>query len=144
MALSLMRHNVREPRDQYSQVHASAASGREVITVNSADKNNEVSHLSKAILDVWVKYVPITIEDEFDEELNVWTVSIAEIDVYGEGTTKAMAIEELLASTIEYLEVYYDKIGLYAQYDSIEKRAAIAKLARCESDKEKLRLILGV
>jgi hypothetical protein len=144
MSLSLPRHNVRETRDQYSQVHAIAALGHEVITINLADKNSEVSHLNKAILDVWVKYMPVTIDEEFDAELKVWTVSIAEIDIYGEGETKAMAIEDLLASTIDYLEVYYDRLDLYARYDPAEKKAVVAKLARCEGDKEKLRLILGV
>jgi hypothetical protein len=144
MSLTLPRHNVRETRDRYSQVHTIAALGHEVITINSADKNSEVSHLNKAILDVWAKYMPVTIEEEFDAELKVWTVTIAEIDVYGEGETKAMAIEDLLVSTIDYLEVYYDRIDLYARYDPAEKKAVVAKLARCEGDKEKLRLMLGV
>jgi predicted DNA-binding protein YlxM (UPF0122 family) len=143
-ALTLPRHNIKDTRDHYSQVHGQAALGREVVTYNTTGNQNEVSHIDKGIVDVWLRLVPITIDTTYDEELDVYTVSLAEVDIYGEGKTKEEAIDDLLTSSIDYLECYYDRIELYSQYDSVERKAVVAKLARCEGDKESLRAILGV
>jgi len=135
---------VKKTRDIYSQIHNLAAMGREIVTVNAAAKGNEVSHIDKAIFDFGMQCVPVTIKAEQDAELNIWTVSVDELDIYGEGPTKGEAVEDLVTSTLDYLELYYERLDLYARYDTVQKKAVVAKLARCEGDREKLRRLMGV
>ena len=101
-----------------------------------------VSHIDKYLLDVMFKYVPITIEKEYDDELKVWTLAIEQVDIYGEGPTEETAADDLVNSTLEYVEFYYDNLAFFAA-DTAEKKAAMAKLARCEGNPDMLRIILG-
>lgn len=87
--------------------------------------------------------VPITIEKEYDNELKLWTLSIEQVDIYGEGPTEEEAANDLVKSTLEYIEFYYDNLDFYAG-DTAPQKAAMAKLARCEGNPDVLRITLGV
>ena len=144
-SMALQRHNVKTTRDQYSQIHNLAAAGREVLTVNTMGKGAKkiVSHIDKSLLDFLFLHAPLTIEKEYDEELQVWTLSIAQADIYGEGPTEESAANDLVKSTLEYIEFYYGNLDFY-QGDTAEKKAVMAKLARCEGNPDTLRIILGI
>ena len=143
-SLALQRHNIKTTRDQYSQIHNLAAAGREVLTINTMGKGEKktVSHIEKTLLDFMFQYVPITLEKEYDDELKLWTLAIDQVDIYGEGPTEDAAEEDLVKSTLEYIEFYYDNLAFYGG-DTAEKKAAMAKLARCEGNPDTLRTILG-
>ena len=121
-----------------------AASVREVLTINTVGKGvkKTVSHIDKSLLDVMFSYVPITMSKEYDEELKLWTLAIDQVDIYGEGPTEEAAADDLVKSTLEYVGFYYDKLVFYGG-DTAEKKAAMAKLARCEGNSDTLRTILG-
>ena len=82
------------------------------------------------------------VEEVYDEELQGWTVSFAEIDLYGEGATKEEAIGDLVASIKKYISLYIESDFLI-KHESSEKQTAIIQLMGCENDKE-IRKILGL
>jgi hypothetical protein len=90
----------------------------------------------------------IALEDEFsvkeiyDEELQGWTVSVTEIDLYGEGATKEEAISDLIASIREYISLYTES-NFLTKHEIPEKQALIVKLMLCEND-EAIRNLLKV
>lgn len=143
-SFALQRHNVKTTRDQYSQIHNLAAAGREVLTTNTMGKGAKktVSHIEKTVLDFLFQYAPLTVAKEYDAEMKLWTLSIEQVDIYGEGASEAAAQEDLVKSTLEYIEFYYENLDFYGG-DTVEKKAAMAKLARCEGDPATLRILLG-
>ena len=102
-----------------------------------------VSHIEKAVLDFLFKHAPLSVVKEYDAELKLWTFSIDQVDIYGEGPSEEAAKADLIKSTLEYVEFYYDNLEFYGR-DSVEKKAAMAKLARCEGNPDVLRSILEV
>jgi hypothetical protein len=107
-------------------------------------KAGEVSHLSKRIVDFLFKSLQFHITEEFDEELVVYTVSANDINIYGEGSTKAEAIEDLLNSILEYAAIYVEQIDVFSKVEDITKQGYMLKIIRCGSDKEKLKKVLGL
>lgn len=86
--------------------------------------------------------VSFRVEGMNDEELQGWTISIPEIDLYGEEITKDKAISDLVSSIKEYTSLYTESKFLI-KHESPEKQEAIIKLMRCEND-EKIRKSLGL
>lgn len=86
--------------------------------------------------------VSFGVKEVYDEELKGWTISVAEIDLYGEGASKEEAVSDLIASINEYISLYSESDFL-AKHESPEKQAAIIKLMRCKSD-EAIRKALGI
>lgn len=136
-----IRYNVKQTKNEYSKVNNLAIKGLEVTTYEHNTKE-EVSHIKKAIFDSLLNRVTFTVEETYDEELQGWTVSIPEIDLYGEGDTKEAAVSDLITSIHEYISLYTESDFL-SQRELPEKQAAIIKLMRCETD-EAMRKMLGL
>jgi len=138
------KFNIRDTKRFYSDINEKASNGIEVITYNAMGKTGEVSHLSKKIVDFLFDSLQFHVAEEFDEELGVHTVSADDINIYGEGSTKAEAIEDLLNSIIEYAAVYVEQIDLFSKVEDITKQGYMLKVIRCGNDKEKLKKVLGL
>ncbi|QDR81092.1 hypothetical protein [Sporomusa termitida] len=136
-----IRYNVKQTKNEYSKVNNLAIKGLEVVTYAHNTKE-EVSHIKKAIFDSLLKHVTFTLAETYDEELQGWTVSVPEIDLYGEGNTKEAAVSDLINSIHEYISLYTES-NFLSQHESPEKQAAIIKLMRCEND-EAMRNALGL
>ena len=136
-----IRYNVKQTKNEYSKVNNLTLKGFEVITYEHNTKE-EVSHLKKTIVDFLLKQVRFSVDEVYDNELEGWTVSVPEIDLYGEGTTKEEAITDLVNSIHEYIALY-TATDFLSQHESAEKQAAIIKLMRCEND-DALRKELGL
>ncbi|MEA4847409.1 MAG: hypothetical protein VB106_09285 [Clostridiaceae bacterium] len=115
-----------------------------ILLNNAMGKAGEVSHLSKRIVDFLFKSLQFHITEEFDEELVVYTVSANDINIYGEGSTKAEAIKDLLNSILEYAAIYVEQIDVFSKVEDITKQGYMLKIIRCGSDKEKLKKVLGL
>ncbi|MBA1335964.1 MAG: hypothetical protein HPY66_1783 [Firmicutes bacterium] len=138
------KFNIRDTKRFYSDINEKALNGIEVITYNAMGKTGEVSHLSKRIVDFLFDSLQFHISEEFDEELGVYTISVDDINIYGEGSTKAEAIEDLLTSIIEYTAIYVEQIDLFSKVENITKQGYMLKVIRCGSDREKLKKVLGL
>lgn len=139
------KYNIRDTKQYYSEINDKVLKGIEVITYNASKKLSEVSHIKTELLDtIFDKFVCFHPRVELDEELNVWTVAADEIDMYGEGSTKEEAIEDLLDAIVHFCKIYAEKIELYAVLDSAEKKAYMRKMLRCENDREKIRKVIGL
>ena len=136
-----LRYNVKQTKNEYSKVNNLAIKGLEVITYEHNTKE-EVSHIKKAIFDSLLDRVTFTVDEVYDDELQGWTISIPEIDLYGEGDTKETAIADLIKSIHEYISLYTESDFL-SKHESPEKQAAIIKLMRCENDAA-MRKVLGL
>lgn len=138
------KFNIRDTKRFYSNINDKALNGIEIITYNAMGKVGEVSHLNKRIVDFLFDSLKFNITEEFDEELNIYTVSADDINIYGEGSTKTEAIDDLLTSIIEYAAIYVEQIDIFSKVEDITKQGYMLKVLRCGSDKEKLRKVLGL
>ena len=133
--------NIKQTRNEYSKINNLALRGLEVATYDHNTKE-VVSHLKKPILDYLLSRVTFSVDEIYDDKLQSWTISVPEIDLYGEGTTKERALSDLISSIQEYIELYSEN-DLLSKHESPEKQAAIIKLMRCD-DAEAMRKTLGV
>lgn len=138
------KFNIRDTKRFYSDINEKALNGIEVITYNAMGKGGEVSHLSKKIVDFLFDSLQFHISEEFDEEMGVYTISADDINIYGEGSTKDEAIEDILNSIIEYAAIYVEQIDLFSKVEDITKQSYMLKVIRCGNDKVKLKKVLGL
>lgn len=143
-ALLHNKFNIRDTKRFYSDINDKALNGIEVITYNAMDKTGEVSHLNKKIIDFLLNSLQFHISEEFDEELGVYTVSVDDINVYGEGASKDEAVEDLLNSINEYAAIYIEQIDVFSRIEDVTKQGYMLKIIRCEGDSVKLRKVLGL
>jgi len=143
-ALLNNKFNIRDTKRFYSYINDKALNGIEVITYNAMVKTNEVSHLSKKIVDFLFDSLQFHISEEFDEELGIYTISADDINIYGEGNTRDEAVENLIKSIIEYAAIYVEQIDLFSKIEDITKQGYMLKVVRCVSDREKLKKELGL
>ena len=89
----------------------------------------------------FLKFNPVI---ESGEEIGGYTISLNEIDMYGEGETVEAAKEDLINSIIEYIDIYVNQIELFTKAESIDKQVYMLKLIRCDGDKDKIRKEIGL
>ncbi|MEW6698668.1 MAG: hypothetical protein ACOY9Y_08885 [Bacillota bacterium] len=141
--LALPRYNIRDTKRYYSELNNLALKGIEVVTYNATNENEEISHIKTSFLDKLLNKLDFSPITEYDEELNVHTVALNEIDLYGEGKTLDEAVEDLVNSILEFLTMYLEKIDLFSKVESEAKQVYMLKLLRCNGDKEKIKKAIG-
>ena len=129
--------NVRDTRQRYSEVNRMALLGLEVVTKVSNQDSAAVSHINKEYLDYLLNNcVSFTSHYVQDEEIGGFTVVCDTLDFYGEGETLVEAIDDLVASTCDYLNLFKEDPELYAKFNTVGKNIALLKLLRCQSEEE--------
>jgi hypothetical protein len=84
------------------------------------------------------------ITEESDKELGIVTVSVNELNIYGEGSTRNAAVNELLNSITELLNVYYEKYDLFSRIENPIKLEYYSFLFPYRDNREKLMEALGL
>lgn len=79
--------------------------------------------------------------EEFDKELKIWTVALDEINMYGEGSTKEEALEDLINGIIEFTEIYKKNTDRYSLLEP-EIIEYMRKIIDCNNNREKIKLVL--
>lgn len=134
------KYNIRDTKRYYSEVNNIVLKGLEIITYRGINKsakgNDEVSHIKTEYLDYLLDKVRFNPVIESGEELGGYTVSVNEINIYGEGDTVEDAINDLLDSIIEYIDIYIEQIDLFSKVEDIQKQIYMLKLIRCNKDKK--------
>jgi len=144
---TIEKYNIRDTKKMYSRINDRALEGVEVITFNAFKKDGtaEVSHIKTETLDyICNKYFIFKPLKVYDNELDTWTISVNEINLYGEGRTEKEANENLIDSILEFKNIYLEKIDLFSKLESIEKQMYMRKIIRCGTDREKLKKVLGL
>lgn len=139
---AIPRYNVRDTKRYYSELNSLVLKGMEVITYNANNKG-EVSHIKTSYLDSLLEHLHFKPETEHDDELQVYTVSLSEIDIYGEGKTVDEAVDDLVNSIIEFLVIYTEKIDIFSKVEPEMKQLYLLKLLRCNGDKDKIKKAIG-
>ena len=67
---------------------------------------------------VTINYIIFNPTVDLDDELRVYTVSLNEIDLYGEGKTVEAAVGDLIDSILKFLVIYIEKFDLFAKAES--------------------------
>ena len=137
------RYNIRDTKRYYSELNNIALKGLEVITYNATSENEEVSHIKSSYLNQLLEKLPFDPIVEYDDELCVHTVSLNEIDLYGEGETIKEAVEDLINSIIEFLTIYLNKIDIFSKVEPEMKQIYLLKLLKCNGDREKIKKAIG-
>ena len=78
-------------------------------------------------------------QKDIDKKLKIFTISVLELNMYGEGKTREEAIVDLVDSIIEFAQIYTEKIDLFSKVESVEKQVHMMKILRNISDKNNLK-----
>jgi hypothetical protein len=143
MSLAIPKFNIRDTKKRYSELNNLALKGIEVITYNANNENEKVSHIKTSYLDKLLANLSFKPEIEFDQEIAIHTVSIPEVDLYGEGNTIEAAIENLIDSILEFLNIYVSKLDMFSRVESELKQLYLLKLLRCHGDRDLIKKALG-
>lgn len=142
------KFNVRDTKKKYSALNTAALNGLEIVTFKGINKNvkkdEEVSHIKTNYVDYLMEFLKFNPIIKSGEELGGYTISLNEIDMYGEGATIEFAKEDLIDSIIEYIDIYVHQIELFSKVESIDKQVYMLKLIRCDGDREKIRKEIGL
>ena len=140
--------NIRDTKKHYSELNNAVLNGLEMVTFKGINKNlkngDEVSHIKTPYVDFLMeglKFNPIT---ESGEELGGYTISLNEIDLYGEGSTLESAKEDLMNTICEYINIYLNQIDLFGKVESISKQVYMLKLIRCDGNRDKIMKEIGL
>ena len=100
-----LKYNIRDTKKYYSDLNNYALKGLEIITYKGINKTtketDEVSHIKTSYLDYLLNKITFNPSIESGEELGGYTISINEIDMYGDGETIEAATNNLLNSILE-------------------------------------------
>lgn len=143
MSISIPQYNIRDTKKRYSELNNIALKGIEVITFNANNEDEKVSHIKTSYLEKLLDNLSFTPSVELDNELEIYTISLNEIDLYGEGKTLESAVENLLDSIIEFLVIYVKKIDLFSKVESEMKQLYMLKLLRCNGDRNNIKKVIG-
>jgi hypothetical protein len=143
MSIAIPQFNIRDTKKRYSELNNIALKGIEVITYNANNEEEKVSHIKTSYLDKLLGNLSFNPSVELDEELGIYTVSLSEVDLYGEGKNLDVAVDDLIDSIIQFLAIYTDKIDLFTKTEPDTKQLYLLKLLRCNGDKEKIRKAIG-
>ena len=143
MAVAMPRYNIRDTKKRYSELNNIALKGIEVITFNANNAEEKVSHIKTTHVDKLLDNLAFNPTVELDEELGTYTVSLNEIDLYGEGPTQHAAIEDLLDSIVQFLAIYLEKIDLFSKVEADTKQLYLLKLLRCGNDRKIIKKAIG-
>jgi len=143
MVKNISEYNVSDTKKYYCDINAKVLSGMEIITSKSRSKE-KISHIKKGYLDFLLDRLEFTVNEEFDKELNGWTVWTVEVPMYGEGRTREEAIESLIDSLIEFSKIYLDEIEIFSKTESMEKQVFMLKILRCNGNKKLIAKELGI
>jgi predicted RNase H-like HicB family nuclease len=94
-----------------------------------------------AMLDALKFSIEETVEEGYDHP---FTISVNEVPLYGTGTTREAAIENLIDATIEYVEIYQEKMEVFNKVDSPQSKMYMLKLIRCGNDRDAIRKAYGL
>lgn len=143
MSITIPQYNIRDTKKRYSELNNIALKGIEVITYNANDEKEKVSHIKTSYLDLLLNKLSFTPSVNLDDELKIYTVSLDEIDLYGEGKTVEVAVEDLIDSVLQFLVIYMEKLDLFAKAESETKKLYLLKLLRCNGDRERIKKEIG-
>lgn len=143
MPAVIPQFNIRDTKKRYSELNTIALKGIEVRTYNANNEEEKVSHIKTSYLDKLLGNLSFQPTVELDEELRIYTVSLQEIDLYGEGKTIETAVEDLIDSILQFLAIYVEKIDLFSKVEPEMKQLYILKLLRCDGDREKTKKVIG-
>lgn len=142
------KFNIRDTKRYYSDLNSAVLKGLEIVTFKGSNKNvkeeEKVSHIKTPYVDFLMGFLKLKPLIESGEELGGYTITLNEIDIYGEGNTIEDAKENLIDSILEYISIYIDKIDIFNKVESIEKQLYMLKLIRCDGDREKLKKEIGL
>jgi len=140
--------NIRDTKRYYSELNNTVLNGLEMVTFKGINKNSrndeEVSHIKTPYVDFlmgFLKFNPIT---ESGEEVGGFTISLNEIDMYGEGSTIESAKEDLMNTICEYVSIYLNQINIFGKVESISKQVYMLKLIRCDGNRDKIMKEIGL
>lgn len=143
MSIAIPQFNIRDTKKRYSELNNIALKGIEVITYNANNEEEKVSHIKTSHLDKLLGTLSFNPSVELDKEIGIYTVSLSEVDLYGEGNNLDTAVDDLIDSVIQFLAIYTDKIDLFSKVEPDTKQLYLLKLLRCNGDKDKIRKAIG-
>jgi hypothetical protein len=134
---------VSKAKTQFLECYRLATQGYEVVTQKRSSEHVSIVSTSmiSAMLDALKFSIEETVEEGYDHP---FTISVNEVPLYGTGTTREAAIENLIDATIEYVEIYQEKMEVFNKVDSPQSKMYMLKLIRCGNDRDAIRKAYGL
>lgn len=113
----LHQKSISATKQQFPTVFKMALNGQEVIAGNFKSKSQDTVSIIATkdfdyILDIGFKFNLVIEKDEYE---NGYTLALDEIMVFGDGPTLKEALEDLINNTIDYANMYFEKLNFYKQ-----------------------------
>lgn len=132
-----------EAKKNFLDLYKWAEAGLEIVITNK-NSGLSVSLVNSEILAVMFDKLDVPLVETPDEDVGGLTIAISNLPIFGEGDTRAEAVEDLIDAVIEFREAYLENLELYKRSESAYSRAIVLKLLRCGDDREAIRAALKV
>lgn len=110
-------NSISQARTEFQKLFKQAVlTNREFLTENAKETSTDetVSIIRTKLLDEWLDHAyTFNPAWEFDEENQLWSVTLPEIRVYTDAPTKEEATEQLIELVLDYCEDYFNRLDLF-------------------------------
>jgi hypothetical protein len=144
MAMTNLVYGASETRSKISEIQNTVKSGLIPKMVNK--NTHEISYMvNQKILESLLNRIEVNNVVEFDEDLKIYTVFNEIVpQIYGEGTTKVEAIDQMVVEAKSFAEDYAENIDLFSGILDGIQQFFIGNILLNIEDEIKIREILKV
>jgi hypothetical protein len=137
-------YSVSDTRKHISEIIKNVSKGIISETLNKVTSERVVMLNNKMLNDL-IKGINLDNSCEYDKELNIYTYYSKLLpQLYGEGTTKEEAIENMVDETIEFLKDYESNVDMYSSVFDGVQQFILGNLLLHENDRKKVKEILKI
>lgn len=134
-------NSISQARTEFQKLFKQAVlTNREFLTENAKETSTDetVSIIRTKLLDEWLDHAyTFNPAWEFDEENQLWSVTLPEIRVYTDAPTKEEATEQLMELVLDYCEDYFNRLDLFtALPDRRGHYPYLRRIIRCKDTSE--------
>jgi len=134
----LQVNSISQTRTEFQKLFKQAIlSNREFLAENAKETSSDetVSIIRTKLLDEWLdRAYTFNPEWEYDEENELWSVSLHEIRIYTDAPTKEEAKDQLIDLALDYCEDYFNRLDFFtALPDRSGHYPYLRRIARCKN-----------
>ena len=141
-------NSISQARTEFQKLFKQAVlSNREFLAENAKETSSDetVSIIRTKLLDEWLDraytFNPVW---DWDEESNLWSVTLPEIQVYTDAPTKEETAEQLVDLVLDYCEDYFNRLDLFtALPDRSGHYPYLRRIVRCK-DTAQVKEVLNI
>lgn len=137
---------VSQAKQEFARLVRESSERYRVFTVRDAQRRDAKAALiiGEELMDLILSEFTCSPSWEEDPEQRLWTVSLPEIEVWGQGATREEAADDLVDAAIECAEVYMDDVPFYLKVGRERHLPYLLRIYRAGTDRAAIRRALGL